>query len=210
MGSERIADKCPQARSLLKFEGLQRKQDRKQARLRVVPWETFLPSFLVGAPRTFLSHCWYCSGFWKKLGFYFVLILIVNGLITVGYYTMDHCYGVVQNKNGKWQLISNCHAHHHQFELILNFPGGISPFLRFPIALDFVLDPAPLPPPASSTYIAITPVLNAPSENSSSQTANPYNPKADIAVVESATEKKPVEISRSKSGTIPAVPTIFT
>ena len=123
---------------------------------------------------------WGSPGFWKKLGFYFVLILIVNGLITVGYYTMDHCYGVVQNKNGKWQLISNCHAHHHQFELILNFPG----------ALDFVLDPAPLPPPASSTYIAITPVLNAPSENSSSQTANPYNPKADMAVVESATEKK--------------------
>ena len=86
----------------------------------------------------------------------------------------------------------------------------VSPFLRFSIALDFVLDPAPLPPPASSTYIAITPVLNAPSENSSSQTANPYNPKADMAVVESATEKKPVEISRSKSGTIPAVPTIFT
>ena len=124
----------------------------------------------------------------------------MNGLITVGYYTMDHCYGVLQNRNGKWQLISNCHVRHHQFELILNFPGGTSPFPLFPIALDFVLDPAPLPPPASSAYIAITPVLNAPSENSSSQAANPFNSKADMAVVESATEKKPIEISRSKSG----------
>lgn len=83
---------------------------------------SFLPRW--GSPY-FFNRCWDRRGFWKKLGFYFVVILIVNGLITVGYYTMDDCYGVVQNKNGKWQLISDCHAHHHQFELILNFPGGL-------------------------------------------------------------------------------------
>lgn len=71
----------------------------------------------------------------------------------------------------------------------------------YKIALDFVLDPAPLPPPASSAYIAITPVLNAPSENdTSSQKANPYNKNVDMSIVEKASEKKPVEIARNSAG----------
>ena len=65
-----------------------------------------------------------------------------------------------------------------------------------------MLDPAPLPPPPSSAYIAITPVLNAPSEASPNATAtNPYDKKGDMSIVEKSTEKKPVEISRSKTGT---------
>ena len=76
------------------------------------------------------------------------------------------------------------------------------PLSSYPIALDFVLDPAPLPPPPSSAYIAITPVLNAPSEASPNATAtNPYDKKVDMSIVEKSTEKKPVEISRSKTGT---------
>lgn len=66
-------------------------------------------------------------GFWRKLGFYFCLILIVNGLITVGYYTMDHCYGLFMNESGKWTMKDTIYMHRHQFEIILNFPGGHLP-----------------------------------------------------------------------------------
>ena len=64
------------------------------------------------------------SGFWRKLGFYFCLILVVNGLITVGYYTFDHCYGLFLNDHGKWSLKSDIYQHYHQLELVLNFPAG--------------------------------------------------------------------------------------
>ena len=66
-------------------------------------------------------------GFWRKLGFYFCVILVVNGLVTVGYYTFDHCYGLFINDHGKWKLHSDEYHHYHQLELILNFPAG-----RFP------------------------------------------------------------------------------
>jgi len=64
-------------------------------------------------------------GFWRKLGFYFCLILVVNGLITVGYYTFDHCYGTLSNNSGKWKLKSTNYDRYHQLELIFNFPAGI-------------------------------------------------------------------------------------
>lgn len=117
---------------------------------------------------------------------------------------MDHCYGVYNNENGKWVMKNTHYINRHQFEIILNFPGGSYSFFFFSlIALDFVLDPAPLPPPPSSAYIAITPVLNAPSENDiSSQKANPYNKDVDMSIVEKATEKKPVEIARNSSGMV--------
>ena len=60
------------------------------------------------------------------MGFYFCVILIVNGLVTIGYYTMDHCYGTLLNDKGKWKMVSDNYAHRHQFEIILNFPGGFS------------------------------------------------------------------------------------
>lgn len=122
----------------------------------------------------------------------------------MGYYSYDHCYGVIRNQQGEWKMISDCYKHHHQLELIFNFPGGYPSLALLQIALDFVLDPAPLPPPPSSAYIAITPVLNAPSETpANATTTNPYNQKADMSVVESSSEKKPVEIARSeKAGSI--------
>ena len=117
---------------------------------------------------------------------------------------MDHCYGVYNNENGKWVMKNTHYINRHQFEIILNFPGGFYSFFYFSlIALDFGLDPAPLPPPPSSAYIAITPVLNAPSENDiSSQKANPYNKDVDMSIVVKATEKKPVEIARNSSAMV--------
>ena len=50
------------------------------------------------------------------------MILIVNGLVTIGYYTMDHCYGTFLNDKGHWKMVSDNYAHRHQFEIILNFP----------------------------------------------------------------------------------------
>ncbi|KAK8799785.1 hypothetical protein WA588_002609 [Blastocystis sp. NMH] len=134
---------------------------------------------------------WGAPGFWRKLGFYFCLILVVNGLITVGYYTFDHCYGLFMNDHGKWSLKSDIYRHYHQLELVLNFPA----------ALDFVLDPAPLPPPPSSAYIAITPVLNEPGEGTAAAANDPYKKKVDMSIVNKATEKKPVEIAKSSTGT---------
>lgn len=88
------------------------------------------------------------SGFWRKLGFYFCVILIVNGLVTVGYYTMDHCYGTFMNENGKWKMVSDNYRHRHQLEIILNFPGG-SPSL--PLSPNSPrLCPRPRAPAASS------------------------------------------------------------
>ena len=64
------------------------------------------------------------------------------------------------------------------------------------------MDPAPLPPPPSSAYIAITPVLNEPGERPPNATStDPYKKKVDMSIVENATEKKPVEISKSAAGT---------
>ena len=89
----------------------------------------FLPRW--GAPYGCYQVIVNYRGFWRKLGFYFCLILVVNGLINVGYYTFDHCYGVLANNNGRWKLKSTNYDRYHQFELIFNFPAGIMTFLIF-------------------------------------------------------------------------------
>lgn len=43
---------------------------------------------------------------------------------------MDHCYGLFMNEKGKWVMKDTIYMHRHQFEIILNFPGGhLSSFL---------------------------------------------------------------------------------
>lgn len=108
------------------------------------------------------------KGFTRKVIFILSIILVVNGLVSVGYYTMDRCYNTLENHNGEWLLANNTYRRYKQFEIILNFP----------LALDFVFDPAPLPPPASSAYISIT---QAPAEKvSAPQTrTNPFERTAN-------------------------------